>query len=190
MDSNNHVAYSKEHIRFAVLSFFLAQGLCFSSWASRIPDIKEIFTVNDALYWGIVLFMIPVGKFVAIPLAGYLVSKLGSRIMVQISIMGYALSLFAIGTALNIYMLGVFLFCFGVFWNLCDIVEYTGDRDRAALWADDHGFFPWRMESGCLSGGVDRFYHDRFGCYSVLAFYVDSCIDTVAYHGEPQVFAG
>lgn len=121
MDSNNHVAYSKEHIRFAVLSFFLAQGLCFSSWASRIPDIKEIFTVNDALYWGIVLFMIPVGKFVAIPLAGYLVSRLGSRIMVQISIMGYALSLFAIGTALNIYMLGVFLFCFGVFWNLCDI---------------------------------------------------------------------
>lgn len=121
MDSNNHVAYSKEHIRFAVLSFFLAQGLCFSSWASRIPDIKEIFTVNDALYWGIVLFMIPVGKFVAIPLAGYLVSKLASRIMVQISIMGYALSLFAIGTALNIYMLGVFLFCFGVFWNLCDI---------------------------------------------------------------------
>lgn len=121
MDSNNHVAYSKEHIRFAVLSFFLAQGLCFSSWASRIPDIKEIFTVNDALYWGIVLFMIPVGKFVAIPLAGYLVSKLASRIMVQISIMGYALSLFAIGTALNIYMLGVFLFSFGVFWNLCDI---------------------------------------------------------------------
>lgn len=121
MDSNSHVAYSKEHIRFAVLSFFLAQGLCFSSWASRIPDIKEIFTVNDALYWGIVLFMIPVGKFVAIPLAGYLVSKLGSRIMVQISIMGYALSLFAIGTALNIYMLGVFLFSFGVFWNLCDI---------------------------------------------------------------------
>ena len=121
MDSNNHVAYSKEHIRFAVLSFFLAQGLCFSSWASRIPDIKEIFTVNDALYWGIVLFMIPAGKFVAIPLAGYLVSKLGSRIMVQISIMGYALSLFEIGTALNIYMLGVFLFCFGVFWNLCDI---------------------------------------------------------------------
>ena len=121
MDSNNHVAYSKEHIRFAVLSFFLAQGLCFSSWASRIPDIKEIFTVNDALYWGIVLFMIPVGKFVAILLAGYLVSKLGRRIMVQISIMGYALSLFAIGTALNIYMLGVFLFCFGVFWNLCDI---------------------------------------------------------------------
>lgn len=26
MDSNNHVAYSKEHIRFAVLSFFSCSG--------------------------------------------------------------------------------------------------------------------------------------------------------------------
>lgn len=121
MDAIYRTIYPKEHIRFAVLSFFLAQGLCFSSWASRIPDIKELFTVNDALYWGMVLFMIPVGKFIAIPLAGYLVSKLGSRIMVQVSVMGYALSLFAIGAALNIYVLGVCLFAFGVFWNLCDI---------------------------------------------------------------------
>lgn len=113
--------YRKEHIRLGVLAFFLAQGLCFSSWASRIPDIKDIFEVNYAFYWGLVLFLIPVGKFVAIPLAGYLVSKLGSRVMVQVSILGYGLSLFAIGTAQHIYILGVFLFCFGVFWNLCDI---------------------------------------------------------------------
>lgn len=77
--------------------------------------------MNYAFYWGLVLFMIPVGKFIAIPLAGYLVSRLGSRIMVQASILGYAISLLAIGTAYSIYMLGVCLFCFGVFWNLCDI---------------------------------------------------------------------
>ena len=114
-------AFPKERIRYAMLSFFLAQGLCFSSWASRIPDVKDIFEVNYAFYWGLVLFLIPVGKFVAIPLAGYLVSKLGSRIMAQVSVLGYALALFAIGTAHNIYLLGVYLFCFGVFWNLCDI---------------------------------------------------------------------
>lgn len=116
-----HTPYSKEQIRWAVLGFFLAQGLCFSSWASRIPDIKEQFDVNYAFYWGLVLFLIPVGKFVAIPLAGYWVSKLGSRIMVQVSVVGYALSLFAIGLSQTIYMLGVCLFCFGVCWNLCDI---------------------------------------------------------------------
>lgn len=121
MESNNPSIYPKEQIRYAVLSFFMAQGLCFSSWASRIPDIKDYFDVNYAFYWGLVLFMIPVGKFIAIPLAGYLVSRLGSRIMVQASILGYAIFLLAIGTAYSIYMLGVCLFCFGVFWNLCDI---------------------------------------------------------------------
>lgn len=80
-----------------------------------------MFAVYDVFYWGLVLFLIPIGKFVAIPLAGYLVSRLGSHIMVQVSVLGYALSLFSIGAVSSIYLLGVCLFCFGVFWNLCDI---------------------------------------------------------------------
>ncbi len=120
-NNNLSTTYSSEQIRYGVLTFFLAQGLCFSSWASRIPDVKELFSGNDAFYWGMVLFLIPVGKFIAIPLAGYLVSRLGSRIMAQVSILGYALSLFAIGISSSIYLLGVCLFCFGVCWNLCDI---------------------------------------------------------------------
>ncbi|MDD4514192.1 MFS transporter [Massilibacteroides sp.] len=112
---------SKEQARYAVLSFFLAQGLCFSTWASRIPDIKAIFAADYLFYWGLILVLIPVGKFLAIPLAGYLVTRLSSSVMVRFSITGYALSLFAIGLVPSIYLLGVFLFSFGVFWNLCDI---------------------------------------------------------------------
>lgn len=121
MEMKEQLAYPKERIRYAVLSFFLAQGLCFSSWASRIPDVKAMFDVYDVFYWGLVLFLIPVGKFVAIPLAGFLVSLLGSRIMVQASVFGYALSLFLIGAVSSIYALGACLFFFGVFWNMCDI---------------------------------------------------------------------
>ncbi len=121
MEMKEQLAYPKERIRYAVLSFFLAQGLCFSSWASRIPDVKAMFDVYDVFYWGLVLFLIPVGKFVAIPLAGFLVSRLGSRLMVQASVFGYALSLFLIGAVSSIYALGACLFFFGVFWNMCDI---------------------------------------------------------------------
>lgn len=170
---HNHAIYSKERIRYAVLSFFLAQGLCFSSWASRIPDIKEAFDVNYAFYWGLVLFLIPVGKFVAIPLAGYLVSKCGSRVMVQASVLGYALSLFAIGTAHSIYMLGVYLFCFGVFWNLCDISLNTQGIGIERLYgktimASFHG--GWSL-AACLGaligflmivGGISPFWHFTF----------------------------
>ena len=115
------IKQSKGRMRAAVWGCFLAQGLCFSSWASRIPDVKATFAIEDVFYWGLVLFLIPVGKFVAIPLAGYLVSRLGSRTMVQASVVGYALSLFAIGAVSSIYALGACLFSFGVFWNLCDI---------------------------------------------------------------------
>lgn len=191
MYSNNHVIYPKEHIRYAVLSFFLAQGLCFSTWASRIPDIKDIFTVNDALYWGMVLFMIPVGKFIAIPLAGYLVSKLGSRVMVQISIMGYALSLFAIGAAANIYMLGVCLFSFGVFWNLCDISLNTQGIGierfyGRTIMASFHG----GMEPGCLYGCVDRFCYDCFGYRPFLAFYDGRSNHSSYNNGRQEVSSG
>ena len=174
MDENKqalgHIVFPKERIRYAVLSFFLAQGLCFSSWASRIPDVKEIFEVNYAFYWGLVLFLIPVGKFVAIPLAGYLVSRLGSRVMVQASVLGYALSLFAIGTAHHIYLLGVYLFCFGVFWNLCDISLNTQGIGIERLYgrtimASFHGGWSLAACLGALIGflmivaGVPPFVH-------------------------------
>lgn len=162
--------YPKEHIRYAVLSFFLAQGLCFSTWASRIPDVKDKFSVDDIFYWGVVIFMIPVGKFVAIPLAGYLVSKLGSRIMVQVSILGYALALFTIGIAANIYLLGVCLFFFGVFWNLCDISLNTQAIGIERLYgktimASFHGGWSLAACFGALIGfimivsDISPFYH-------------------------------
>ncbi len=182
MKSNsNRIVYSKESIRFAVLSFFLAQGLCFSSWASRIPDIKEHFDVNYAFYWGLVLFMIPVGKFIAIPLAGYLVSKLGSRIMVQISSLGYAFSLFLIGASTNIYLLGICLFLFGIFWNLCDISLNTQGIGierlyRRTIMASFHGGWSLAACVGALTGfimiisDISPFYH--FSCISLLIVFI------------------
>lgn len=162
--------YPKEKIRWAMLSFFLAQGLCFASWASRIPDIKDIFEVHYAFYWGLVLFLIPVGKFIAIPLVGYLISKLGSRTMVQVSISGYAFSLFAVGIASTIWMLGIFLFCFGVFWNLCDISLNTQAIGIERLYgktimASFHGGWSLAACLGALIGfimivsDIPPFYH-------------------------------
>jgi MFS family permease len=154
---NNINVHTKERIRFAVLCFFLAQGLCFSSWASRIPDIKLLFSVGDELQWGMILFMIPAGKFIAIPLAGYLISRLGSRIMVQASILGYAVVLLGIGIASDVCMLSICLFCFGIFWNLCDISLNTQGigierRFGRAIMATFHGGWSLAACLGALTG--------------------------------------
>lgn len=175
------LSYSKGQIRYAMLSFFLAQGLCFASWASRIPDIKDIFAVSDVFYWGMILFMIPIGKFIAIPLAGYFVSKLGSKIMSQISILGYAFTLFLIGTAFNVYMLGACLLFFGVFWNLCDISMNTQAIGIERLYgktiiASFHGGWSLAACLGALIGfvmivlEVSPFYH--FGLIMLIIFMV------------------
>ena len=186
---NNQFTHPKERIRFAILTFFFAQGLCMASWASRIPDFKDVFAANYAFYWGLILFMIPVGKFVAIPLAGYLVSKLGSRSMVQVSILGYASSLLCVGLAHEVYLLGFLLFCFGVCWNLCDISFNTQGIEVERLYgktimATFHG--GWSL--GACTG--DRFCYDMVGSCSRLALYADICYHSSYCIGGAKISTG
>ena len=54
-------AYSKKQIRIAVSAFFFCQGLCFASWASRIPDIKSTLQLSDAAL-GSILLALPAGQ--------------------------------------------------------------------------------------------------------------------------------
>ena len=55
--------------------------------------------------------------------------------MVQVSILGYAMSLLCVGLAHEVYLLGFLLFCFGVFWNFVRyIVQYARDRSGALVW--------------------------------------------------------
>lgn len=65
--------------RISVSAFFFIQGLVFSSWASRIPDIKDALHLNEAVL-GSVLFALPVGQLSAMALSGYLVSRYGSKL--------------------------------------------------------------------------------------------------------------
>lgn len=114
-------SYSKQRIRIAVFALFIAQGLCFASWASRLPDIKEDFDVQNLLHFGLLLFLIPIGKFIAIPTVGFLLPRIGSKKTVLISILGFAISLFMVNVSHNLYGLGVVLLLFGTFWNMTDI---------------------------------------------------------------------
>ncbi|MDR1503099.1 MAG: MFS transporter, partial [Prevotella sp.] len=114
-------SYSKQRIRYAVMALFIAQGLCFASWASRLPDIKKDFSVESYLHYGLLMFLIPIGKFVAIPLVGFFLPRIGSKKTVLISITGFTLSLFLVSLMPNITGLGITMFLFGIFWNMTDI---------------------------------------------------------------------
>lgn len=123
MVENNNTENLKR-IRLAVLLFYFSQGMCFSSWAGRIADIKLSMGLDDAA-WGTILFMIPVGQACGMALSGYLVSKIGSNRIYPISLIGYSLALIFCGLSKTQYPLILSLVAFGFCGNFCNISVNT-----------------------------------------------------------------
>ena len=117
-------AYSKKQIRIAVSAFFFCQGLCFASWASRIPDIKSALHLSDAAL-GSILLALPAGQLLAMPFSGRLVTSFGSKKVLRICAVLYAICLTNIGLATQPWHLAVGLFLFGICGNMCNISVNT-----------------------------------------------------------------
>jgi MFS family permease len=117
-------AYSKRQIRIAVSAFFFCQGLCFATWASRIPDLKSSLHLSDAAL-GSILLGLPAGQLLAMPFSGRLVTSFGSKKVLRICAVLYALCLTNIGLATQPWHLAVGLFLFGVCGNMCNISVNT-----------------------------------------------------------------
>lgn len=119
-----HPVYSKKQIRIAVSAFFFCQGLCFASWASRIPDIKSTLHLSDAAL-GSILLALPAGQLLAMPFSGRLVTSFGSKKVLRICAVLYAICLTNIGLATQPWHLALGLFLFGVCGNMCNISVNT-----------------------------------------------------------------
>src|SRR4051794_33157108 len=104
--------YSNRAHRIAVASFFFIMGFCFASWASRIPVIQQKLALTDAQL-GVVLFALPIGLFISLPVSGWLVSTKGSKKIACIAALTYGCILVALGFAEKTYQLVAALFAFG-----------------------------------------------------------------------------
>jgi MFS family permease len=110
----------RSRIRVAVAMVYFSMGLCFASWASRIPDIKTKLHLNDAML-GSILFALPVGQFLMMPFSGKLVTRFGSRRVILFALPLYTICLSNIGLVKEGWQLAIALFLFGLAGNLCNI---------------------------------------------------------------------
>jgi MFS family permease len=106
--------------RIAVGILFFLPGLCFASWASRIPTIRHQLNLSDSLL-GVVLFALPVGSLISLPIAGFIIQKFGSRKVVITSLILYSIILLLIGYSTHIWQLVICLFLFGWLGNTVNI---------------------------------------------------------------------
>lgn len=88
---------TKQANRIALSTYFFLSGLCFATWASRIPTIKAFFKLNDAEL-GSVLLVMPIAALIGTVTSGWLISKFNNRDLLLFSFVFFALAL--LGTSL------------------------------------------------------------------------------------------
>lgn len=64
--------------RIAVAAYYFVPGVVFASWASRIPDVKQMLHLTNGQL-GSVLFAIPIGQLLMMAFSGVLVSNSEAR---------------------------------------------------------------------------------------------------------------
>jgi MFS family permease len=106
--------------RTAVSCFFFLAGLCFSSWASRIPNIQQHLHLDNGSL-GAVLLGLPAGLLTSLPLAGWLVARFGSRPIAIFAALAYSCTLPFLGLVNHVWQLVGCLFIFGMGGNLLNI---------------------------------------------------------------------
>jgi len=145
-----------KRIRWAVSMFYFGMGLCFSSWASRIPSIKTALDLSDG-HLGTILFVLPIGQLTMMFFSGKLVTRFGSHRILPFSTFMYAFCLTNLGLAQNAWQLGIGLFVFGIFGNLSNISintqgVYTEGLFKKTIMSTFHGVWSLAGFTGALVG--------------------------------------
>ena len=143
-------------IRWAVSMFYFGMGLCFATWASRIPHIKAALHLSDGEL-GTILFALPVGQLTMMFFSGKLVTRFGSHHILPFSTLMYAFSLTNLGLAQNAWQLGLGLFAFGIFGNLSNISlntqgVYAEGVYKRTIMSTFHGVWSLAGFTGALVG--------------------------------------
>jgi fucose permease len=99
--------------RAAVLTCFVVHGLVLASWTPRIPAVKARLSMSNGVL-GLTLLGAPLGARLAMPLAGALSSRVGSRSVTRASLLLYCCAAALVGLARSPVELFGSLFVWGV----------------------------------------------------------------------------
>jgi MFS family permease len=104
-------------LRIGSAAFFFVSGFGYATWASRIPTIKQQLHLNDAQL-GLVLFAMPIGLMLTMPLTNRLLSKYSSRVIMLLGALLISVILILLGLAGTMWQLVIMLLCLGSARNL------------------------------------------------------------------------
>ncbi|QKJ30991.1 MFS transporter [Mucilaginibacter mali] len=106
--------------RLSSTIFYFISGFGYSAWASRIPSIQAHLHLNEAQL-GAVLFAMPAGLMLTMPVTGQLLSRFTSRSIMLSGALVFNLMLILMGFATHTWQVVTILFFFGSSRNLFNL---------------------------------------------------------------------
>lgn len=144
--------------RLAVATAFGLNGIAFSNWFVRIPAVQENLELSSSSL-GLALLGLPGGAVVAMPFAGWLVSRLGSRPVLWGATIGLSALIAGPGLAPSLYWLTAALFILGAMTGAMDVAMNAQGvaverRYGRAIMSSFHAAFSACAMLGAIVGGV------------------------------------
>ncbi|WIM99625.1 MFS transporter [Actinoplanes oblitus] len=142
----------------ATYAAFIGSGFAFASWASRIPQVRDQLGL-DAAALGLVLLAIAAGSLLALPLAGPVVTRIGSSrtVMSMAVLLGVGLTTAALGSLAGVLPVVIGLFLLGFAngaWDVAMNVQGTVVERRLgkSIMSRFHAGFSLGTVAGALVG--------------------------------------
>ncbi|MFC4640249.1 MFS transporter [Deinococcus hohokamensis] len=144
--------------RLAVRAVFFCNGLAMATWVVNIPRVRDQLDLNPATV-GTALLGIAVGSLIAMPRAGHLTARYGTRRVTLVSGTLVALALLLPFVATSLWGLGAALLAVGAANGVMDVamnaqgvvVERVG---RKPVMSSFHAAFSFGTLVGALMGSV------------------------------------
>lgn len=162
--------------RVGIGILFLLCGLNFATWATRIPDFKQLLNLSDAEL-GTVLMGLPIGSLVSLPLAGWLISKYNSKLICLVAVCMYIVVIPIIGLSFNAFSLFGALFLFGISGDILNIAMNTQvvsleKKLSKIIMSSFHAIFSFGLMLGALLGSLtismNLSFNTHFGGVAIL----------------------
>jgi MFS family permease len=158
VESDSIQQRSLQQVRVSVSLIFLIHGLIIATWASRIPAFQAHLHLSPAVV-GRSLMMAAIGAVLAMPAAGWLISKFGSLRIVMGSTLGFCLALPLIAESGTVLTLAVALLFYGAMAGSMDVAMNTHavmleKRYQRHIMSSFHALFSLGGMAGSALGGL------------------------------------
>lgn len=149
--------------RKAVSICFFLLGASYANWLSRIPTVQQNLNLSDGML-GLALLGPGIGALIAMPTAGWLIARIGSRPVTVLSSIATCVSIILPGWATNGPTLFVALLILGITSGAMDVAMNTQavEVEKAYgrhIMASFHALFSIGGLTGAAMGGGVAFFH-------------------------------